>query len=58
MKQQEKKLKVRGNATYLPEDYEWLRKIAFENRTSMSYIIRYMIHYFRDNKLQIRFPSK
>lgn len=42
---------IRSNVTYREEDYEWLRQFAFDNRTSMANVIRYMIHYFRDNQM-------
>lgn len=42
---------IRSNVSYVEADYEWLRETAFKNRTSMSRVIRYMIHYFRDNQL-------
>lgn len=46
---------IRRSVSYKIEDYEWLRKIAYENHTDMSKIIRYMIHYFRDNRMQTNF---
>lgn len=42
---------IRSNVTYREEDYEWLRQFAFNNHTSMANVIRYMIHYFRDNQM-------
>ena len=41
----------RMNITILENDYEYLRNIAFRDRTSMSFELKYMIHYFRDNLL-------